>query len=110
MLLTLLSSQVPIAAEATRFRDTAERTIRSDDGLAAVQLDAAIPPKEIDRAASALLPYVGPIARALATRHAASAIGREDYYERLAAAIPDADDREKFVRSLGRDSQSADEQ
>ena len=60
-------------------------------------------------AARALLPYVGPIARALATRQAASAIGREDYYERLAAAIPDAGDREQFVRLLGRHGRSADE-
>ena len=109
MLLSLLSSKVPIAAEATRFRDTAERTIRLDDGMAAMQRDANISPSEIEAAAQALLPYVGPIAKALASRHATSAIGRQDYYERLAAAIPNAEDRESFSRSLGGKSNLADE-
>ncbi|MGI9411084.1 MAG: hypothetical protein ACR2OV_13490, partial [Hyphomicrobiaceae bacterium] len=109
MLLSLLSSKVPIAAEATRFRDTAERTIRLDNGMAAMQRDANISSSEIDAAARALLPYVGPIAKALAARQAASAIGREDYYERLAAAIPNPEDKEKFARSVGRPTSRADE-
>jgi serine/threonine-protein kinase len=95
--LSMLCAQIPTENEALRFRRDAERWLRDDEGIAGVQLDAAISAAEIKRAAAALLPLIGPLARVLAERYAATAIGRDDYYERLAQAISDPKDREKFI-------------
>jgi serine/threonine-protein kinase len=95
--LSSLCSQIPTEMEATTFRKEAERWLRDDQGIAAVQLDAVISDLEIKRATAALLPLIGPLARVLAERHATTAIGRDDYYEHLAKAIKDPADRDKFI-------------
>ena len=99
-LLTSLCKTIPGQLEATRFRESAERTIRADTGVAAVQLDAMISPEEIQAATKALIPMLGPVARVLAERQAKSAIGHDDYYRRLAEAIPDAAGREQFLSAM----------
>jgi serine/threonine-protein kinase len=95
--LSVLCAKIPSENEAERFRKDAERWLRDDEGIAGVQLDAAISDAEIRRATAALLPLIGPLARVLAERYAVTAIGRDDYYERLARAITNPKDREKFI-------------
>ena len=100
MLLTSLSDQIPVEGEAARFREAAERTIRGDQGVAGVQLDALIGSADIDAATQALVPIMGPVARVLARRQAETAIGHDDYYRRLADAIPSESDRERFLEAM----------
>ena len=100
MLLTSLSDQIPIEAEATKFRKEAEQSIRADQGVAAVQLDALISSGDVQAAREALVPLVGPVAGVLAKRHAETAIGHEDYFRRLSESIPDADQRATFLADM----------
>ncbi|MGI9478053.1 MAG: serine/threonine-protein kinase [Hyphomicrobiaceae bacterium] len=100
MLLTSLSDQIPIEAEASKFRKEAEQSIRADQGVAAVQLDALISNADIQAASEALVPLVGPVAGVLAKRLAQSAIGHEDYFRRLAESIPDEDQRAVFLAKM----------
>ncbi len=72
MLLTELTNQIPVEAEAQRFRAEAEHTIRADHGVAAV----------------------------LAKRVAQKAIGHEDYFRRLSEAIPNENQRSQFVADM----------
>jgi eukaryotic-like serine/threonine-protein kinase len=98
-LLTLLAAQFADAKEATLFRQNAEVLLRSDDSLTAIQLGAAVPPADILAATKALLPLIGPMAKILAERGAKTAMGREDYFKRLADAIPNEKDRKLFLAS-----------
>lgn len=107
MLLTSLSKQIPSAEEAERFRREAETTIRADHGVAAVHLDAMITADEIKRAGEALVAFIGPVAGMLAKRQAKTAIGHEDYYRRLADAIPDAEQRAQFLAKVTNRSRGA---
>jgi serine/threonine-protein kinase len=102
-LLSSLTAEIPAKMEADKFRSQAESWIRSDQGVAAAQLDAVISEAEIASAITALLPFIGPVARLLAERHAATAVGREDFYEHLADAIKDPAERNRFLAAqLGR--------
>jgi hypothetical protein len=51
-----------------------------------------------------LLPLIGPFARVIAEREAKLAIGREDYYEHLARAIDNENDRARFLKDRLRQS------
>ena len=56
-----------------------------------------------DRAVTeAMLPLIGPIARVLVARHAEKAVGRDDFYGRLADCIPSERDRAKFLEIRAR--------
>ncbi len=59
----------------------------------AVQFD----PQVLDRLAQALAPYLGPIAKVMVTRAARSAASRDDLAGNLAAEIPSAADRQRFL-------------
>lgn len=96
-LLSALAAQVPGEKDAQGFRKDAERSLRSDRGVAGVQLDAAISKDEIRAATELLLPLIGPVAKVIAEREAATSIGRDDYYEHLARAIPNEADRNRFL-------------
>lgn len=100
MLLTSLTDQIPIEAEAAKFRKEAEQTIRADQGVAAVQLDALISSADVQAATEVLVPLVGPVAGVLAKRVAQTAIGHEDFFRRLADSIPDTDQRDAFLAEM----------
>jgi serine/threonine-protein kinase len=57
---------------------------------------------DIDKAAGALVTYIGPIAKIMAKKAAAAASGRLDFHQRLAEAIADPDDRARFLQDVGR--------
>lgn len=103
-LLTRLTSHIPKPHEAEAFRKAAERWLREDHGVAAAQLDAVISDAEINEAIEFLLPLIGPFARVIAEREAKLAIGREDYYEHLARAIDNENDRARFLKDRLRQS------
>lgn len=107
MLLTSLTDQIPSEAEAARFRKEAESTIRSDQGVAAVHLDAMISAGDIEAATEALVPVMGPVASVLAKRHAQTAIGHEDYFRRLSDVIPDEKQRAEFLAKMKRHTPGA---
>ena len=100
MLLSSLSDQIPVPEEAERFRKEAETTLRSDQGIVAVHLDAMISADDIQAAGDALVAYVGPVAGMLAKRQAKTAIGHEDYFQRLGDAIPDEAQRAQFLAKM----------
>ncbi len=99
-LLSSLSAQIPVEAEARRFRQLAERTIRNDTGIAGLQLDAMISNADADAAHAALLPVIGPIARVLVKRIAQKAMGHEDFYRMLAEYIPNEAERITFLAKM----------
>lgn len=98
---TLLSSiirQIKTEAEAASFREAAERALRDDLGFATAQMEAIISQTEIRAATEALLPLIGPVAPVLVARQAEKAVGREDFYRRLADSIPNERDRDSFLK------------
>jgi serine/threonine protein kinase len=99
-LLSSLSAQIPVESEAHRFRQLAEHMIRGDTGIAGLQLDAMISNADADAAHTALLPLIGPIARVLVKRMAQKAMGHEDFYQMLAAYIPDEAQRTAFLATM----------
>jgi serine/threonine-protein kinase len=107
MLLRSLADQIPVEAEAARFRKEAETTIRADQGVAAVRLDALISTADVQLASDELVPFVGPVAGILAKRLAKTSIGHEDYYRRLADAIPDEAQRAKFLAKMKKHASGA---
>ena len=99
-LLSSLSKQIPVAAEANRFRQVAERRIRADTGIAALQLDAIISSADADAAKAALLPLIGPIATVVVRKIAQKSMGFEDFCQMLAQYIPETAQRTNFLAKM----------
>jgi len=78
----------------SRKETTAER---SSPGLARVTLEA----DEVDKAASQLASYLGPIARVVAKKAAAQTSERRAFYRQLAESLANPDERAAFLRSSG---------
>jgi serine/threonine-protein kinase len=97
-LLSSLVRQIKTDQEAATFRKAAEQTLRDDMGFATAQMEAIISQAEIHAATEALLPLIGPVAPMLVARQAERAVGRDDFYRRLADAIPSEQDRASFLR------------
>lgn len=102
MLLSTLTRQIKTETEVSTFRQAAERVLREDLGLASAQVKEAISQVEIKAATDALVPLIGPVARVLVTRQAVTAVGRDDFYRRLADAIPNEQDRASFLTIRGK--------
>jgi serine/threonine-protein kinase len=102
MLLTTLTQQIKTEAEVALFRKAAERALKEDLGLASAQMEAVISQTEIGAATEALIPIIGPVARLLVKHQAETAVGREDFYRRLADAIPNEKDRARFLTIRGK--------
>lgn len=98
-LLDTLSAAIPTDHEAAAFRVRAEETLRGDTGITAIQADKTIPEMEVRRAEELLTVHIGPVAAVLTKRVAKSALGVEDFYERLEKWIPDPKAQAMFRRS-----------
>lgn len=96
-LLSSLTRQIKTETEAKNFRQLAERTLRDHPGIAELRLATAIPLDEVRAATEALLPLIGPLAKLLVAKQAQTAIGRDDFYRRLAESIPNEPDRKRFL-------------
>ena len=97
MLLDSLALQIQAQEEASSFRRAAEQALRDDLGFASAQMEVIISQTEIRAAAEALLPLIGPIAPKLVAREAEKAVGREDFYRRIADFISNEKDRAAFM-------------
>jgi serine/threonine-protein kinase len=56
---------------------------------------------DVEKAASRLAPYVGPIAKVMAKKAAAQASDLRAFYRQLAENLPDAGERTEFLRKSG---------
>ncbi len=96
-LLALLSSQIRTEADIALFRKAAERLLRDDIGMAAARAQEMISDAEIKAAADMLVSVVGPVASRLVIREARTAVGRDDFYRRLADRSPDERAKAHFL-------------
>ncbi len=99
-LVSTLTNAIPSEREAQAFREAAERTLKAKDELTSVRLEATVSDAELATATRALTPFMGPMAKILARRVAAKALGRDDFHERLAAEIPTEPDRKAFLAAV----------
>src|SRR5215471_172816 len=97
-LLTALSQPLKSEKEASLFRKQAEKVLLEDGGVAAVQLAEAIWPAEIAGIASALLPFIGPIAKPLVARIARTSVGIDDFYGRLSKELSGQEEKDVLMR------------
>jgi serine/threonine-protein kinase len=81
---------------AARSRSEAEPE-RSSPGIA----PRPIEPMDVEKAASRLAPFVGPIAKVMAKKAAAQASDLRAFYRQLAENLPDAGERTEFLRKSG---------
>ncbi len=95
-LLNELSKSLKTDHELQSFRQVAEEKLIQDGGLAAVQIEAEVGPAETQAVVAALLPLLGPVAKTLVQRLTKSAVGRDDFYQRLAKHVPKPEDMAKI--------------
>jgi serine/threonine-protein kinase len=96
-LLSSLSQQIKSDAEIALFRQSAEKLLREHLPIVCARAREAISEAEIKTAIDALICEIGPIARRLVTREAQTAVGRDDFYRRLADEIPDELAKARFL-------------
>jgi serine/threonine-protein kinase len=60
-----------------------------------------IEPVDVEKAASRLAPFVGPIAKIMAKKAAAQASDLRTFYRQLAENLPDAGERTEFLKKSG---------
>jgi serine/threonine protein kinase len=91
-----LTKSLKSDAEITDFRRLAEEKLIEDGGIAAVRIESEVGSSEAQAVTTALLPILGPVARTLVARLTKSAVGRDDFYQRLAKHVPKAEDMAKI--------------
>jgi serine/threonine-protein kinase len=102
MLVESLCRQIKTGAEIAPFRHAAEKLLREDLGASSVRAQETISDAEIKATIDALIPVIGPVAKHLVSREALRAVGRDDFYRRLADQIPRERDKTHFLASRGR--------
>lgn len=95
-LLGKLTKTLKTDAEITSFRQIAEAQLIQDGGLTAVRMEAEVGSAEAQAVTAALLPILGPVAKTLVARLTKSAVGWDDFYQRLAKHVPKAEDMAKI--------------
>ncbi len=93
-------------ADIAHFRQAAERLLRDDLGMASACAQEAISDAEIKATIDRLIPAIGPIARHVVIKEARTAVGRDDFYRRLADRIPDEREKSRFLALRGRSAPS----
>jgi serine/threonine-protein kinase len=96
-LIASLSRQIKTGAEITLFRQAAEKLLREDFCIASTLAREMISDAEITAAVDALICEIGPIAKRLVSMEAQTAVGRDDFYRRLADQIPDKRAKARFL-------------
>lgn len=103
-LLELLFKEIRADADAAAFRVAAGRVLSGSRGTTTnlrtgtvATAVFTIPQHEIQAVADILLPLIGPVAGVLVRKQAEKAVGREDFYRRLAEFIPSEQDKAKFL-------------
>jgi serine/threonine-protein kinase len=95
-LVASLSRQIKSDAEIALFRQDAEKLLGENLGLASARAQETISDAEIKAAIDALISVIGPVAGRLVNREARTAVGRDDFYRRLAERIPDESAKARF--------------
>jgi eukaryotic-like serine/threonine-protein kinase len=106
-LLASLSAQIKSDVEVKLFRQAAEKVLRDDLGLVSARAQETISDAEIKAATEALVSVLGPVARHLVVREARTAVGRDDFYRRLAERAPDERAKTRVLELRNRYSQEA---
>lgn len=102
-LLDILYKEIDAEADAKAFRAAAGRVLSTSRGtsttgtISVATAVFTIPQHELQAVAEILLPILGPVAGVLVRKQAEKAVGREDFYQRLAEFIPSEQDRAKFM-------------
>jgi eukaryotic-like serine/threonine-protein kinase len=96
-LVSYLSRHIKADADIARFRQTAEKLLRENLGMASACAQETISDAEIKATIDTLTPAIGPIARHVVIREARTAVGRDDFYQRLADRIPDEREKSRFL-------------
>lgn len=97
-------SKVATVAGAEAAEDTHPLAAGAKAGTSsgsATTTQKTLDPGEIERAASALAMYLGPIARVVVKKAVAQNPGKKSFYMRLAEAIANPDDRARFLKQVG---------
>lgn len=94
----LLNREIREETDAVAFRAAAGRVLQTVPVFAtAGPVMKVVSDAEIKAVTGMLLPLVGPVASVLVARQAEKAVGREDFYRRLAEFIPSDQDRARFL-------------
>jgi len=96
-LLEMLSRQIKTDADITLFRQAAGKLIREHLCMDTAGAREKISDAEIKAAIDALISVIGPVARHMVNREALTAVGRDDFYNRLADRIPDERAKTRFL-------------
>jgi len=96
-LLEMLSRQIKTDADIALFRQAAGKLIREHLCMDTAGAREKISDAEIKAAIDALISVIGPVARHMVNREALTAVGRDDFYNRLADRIPDERAKTRFL-------------
>jgi serine/threonine-protein kinase len=96
-LLEMLSRQIKTDADIALFRQAAGKLIREHLCMDTAGAREKISDAEIKAAVDALISVIGPVARHMVNREALTAVGRDDFYNRLADRIPDERAKSRFL-------------
>ena len=96
-LLAMLSQQIKTDADIALFRQAAGKLIREHLCMDSAGAREKISDAEIKAAIDALISVIGPVARHMVNREALTAVGRDDFYRRLADRIPDERAKTRFL-------------
>jgi eukaryotic-like serine/threonine-protein kinase len=96
-LLAMLSRQIKTDAEIELFRQAAGKLIREHLCMDSAGAREKISDSEIKAAIDALMSEIGPVARHMVNREALTAVGRDDFYRRLADRIPNERAKTRFL-------------
>jgi serine/threonine-protein kinase len=96
-LIAMLSRQIKTDAEIELFRQAAGKLIREHLCMDSAGAREKISDAEIKSAIDALMSEIGPVARHLVNREALTAVGRDDFYRRLADRIPNERAKTRFL-------------
>lgn len=98
-----LAEHIPNERDRERFTALAPKVCNAPaptTGAAGSKTEPSLGEPEVDRVASILIHYLGPIATVIARRESAGAASAEDLQQRLASRIPDERERADFLSRL----------
>jgi len=91
-LLNELAKNLKTDSELKSFRQLAEEKLIQDGGIAGIQIEAEVGAGEAAAVTTALMPILGPVTKPLVQRMVKTAVGREDFYSRLARHLTRPED------------------
>jgi eukaryotic-like serine/threonine-protein kinase len=87
-----LTRNLKTDSEIKSFRQLAEERLVKDGGIPGLQIEAEVSQAEAAAVIAALLPVLGPVTKPLIERTVKTAVGREDFYQRVARHLQRPED------------------